>query len=217
MFSLLSVAFLVLLEGVLSLDNAIVLALVVKNLPEVDRKKALTYGVWGAFLFRFLAILGAGVLFKTPWIKLGGGLYLLFLSGSYFFSLSKKEEKTALFAPTKLWSAILAVEIMDIAFSIDSILAAISLSNDFGTILLGGILGIVMMRFAAQMFGKLLVDYPRLETSAYLLVFFIGVKIILATLFGLDFHSIERSETWLFWTVLLVCLLWGFYQQKRGR
>ena len=75
---------LVLLEGLLSADNALVLAMMVKHLPEEQRKKALFYGILGSYAFRFVAIALGTVLIKIWWVKLIGAMYLLYLAGAFF-------------------------------------------------------------------------------------------------------------------------------------
>ena len=143
---------LVILEGLLSADNALVLAVMVKHLPEKQRKKALFYGLLGAYIFRFIAI-GVGVfLIKLWWIKVLGAAYLAWLAIKYFIDKSKQagnEEEIAgmntegilirLFGT--FWGTIAAVEIMDIAFSVDSVLAAFGVSEQIWVLLLGGMLG----------------------------------------------------------------------------
>src|SRR5919107_1249147 len=81
----LTIALLVLLEGLLSADNALVLAILVLGLPRRQQKQALRYGILGAFVFRILATLLAVHLLAVSWVKLVGALYLLYLSWAHFF------------------------------------------------------------------------------------------------------------------------------------
>lgn len=188
------VATLVVMEGLLSADNAIALAVQVKPLPEKQRKKALMYGLWGAYFFRFLAIGVGTTLVKFWWIKLIGGLYLLWMAGKFFMDYYKakkqpESDEEELQASTKMsglaryigifWATVVSVELMDIAFSIDSVLAAFAISDHIGILLLGGMLGILMMRTVAQLFTKLMEKVPELEMTAYILIAFIGVKMLL--------------------------------------
>lgn len=187
---------LVIMEGLLSADNAIVLAVQVQHLPENQRKKALLYGLWGAYLFRFIAIGIGTTLVKFWWIKLLGGMYLLWMAIKFFKEYFKNrnqedsdEEKT-IEANHKydglakyigvFWATVVSVELIDITFSIDSVLAAFAVSENVGILLLGGMLGILMMRGVAQVFTKLMEHVPELENTAYILVAFIGVKMLLS-------------------------------------
>jgi len=176
---------LIILEGLLSADNALVLAVMVKHLPKVQRKKALFYGIFGAYLFRVLAI-GLGVTLTTiPWIKIVGGHYLLWIVFQNF--IVKKDDEEVQTKISGFWRTVLTVELMDIAFSFDSVIAAFGVSNQEWILLLGGILGILMMRGVAQIFLALIEKIPELETAAFILVAFIGVKMIVSTFgFQLD-------------------------------
>ena len=166
---------LVLLEGILSSDNAVVLAVMVKHLPEDQRRKALTYGMFGAYFFRFIAIMLGTILVKFWQLKVIGGVYLLYLAYKHFF---KNEEDNVNGAVRGFWATICMVEAMDIVFSADSILAALGVSEKVVVLFLGGVFGITMMRFAAVLFIKLLDKFPELEHAAYVLITLIGAKLL---------------------------------------
>lgn len=168
---------LVLLEGLLSADNAIVLAVMVKHLPPKQQKKALFYGIMGAYLFRFLAIGLGTYLIKLTVVKVAGALYLLWLSYKYFFN-GGDEEDDAKGIKAGFWRTVLTVELMDIAFSMDSVLAAFGVSDQVWVLFLGGILGVSMMRGVAQIFLMVIEKYPELETTAYILIAIIGAKMM---------------------------------------
>ncbi len=175
---------LIILEGLLSADNALVLAVIVRELPKRQQKKALFYGIWGAYLFRFLAI-GFGVyLVQIRWVKVIGALYLLWMSGKYFFASNEEEDGKEVEGKAKsFWGVVLQVELMDIAFSIDSVLAAFGVSGKVWVLFLGAIFGILMMRGVARIFLVLIEKYPELETTAYVLIALIGAK-MMASVFG---------------------------------
>jgi YkoY family integral membrane protein len=187
---------LVILEGLLSADNALVLAVMVKHLPEKQRKRALFYGLLGAYAFRFIAI-GIGVyLIEFWWVKVIGAAYLAWLAIKYFIEKKKSENRDSgevaginqsgllirLFGT--FWGTVAAVELMDIAFSVDSVLAALGISEEVWVLLLGGMLGVLMMRGVAGVFLRLIERIPELETTAYILIFIISAK-MLAGVFGI--------------------------------
>lgn len=191
---------LVIIEGLLSADNALVLAVMVRHLPEKQRKKALFYGLIGAYFFRFLAI-GVGVfLIKLWWVKVLGAAYLAWLAIQYFIEKSKgggtEEEIEDMKAKGFLmrifgtfWGTVIAVELMDIAFSVDSVLAAFGVSEKVWVLLLGGMIGILMMRGIAGVFLKLIERVPELETTAYLLILLIAAKMLLSV-FGFEISHV---------------------------
>ena len=175
---------LIILEGLLSADNALVLAVLVRGLPKKQQKKALFYGIAGAYLFRFLAI-GFGVyLVRILWVKIIGALYLLWMSAKYFLSNKDEDDNAVVQSDKSFWAVVLQVELMDIAFSIDSVLAAFGVSEKIWVLFLGAIFGILMMRGVARIFLVLIEKYPELETTAYVLIGLIGAK-MMASVFGI--------------------------------
>jgi YkoY family integral membrane protein len=233
------VALLVLLEGLLSIDNALVLALLARRVSKHQQAKALTYGLGGAFVFRFIAIGSAAYLLHWRIVKLIGGAYLLWISLQHFF-LKKPEPLPSLDDATPVnrnapgfWTTVGLIEVTDIAFAIDSILAAIALVGSappghvgphpkLWVVITGGMIGVMLMRVAAAMFIKLLERFPRFETSAYLLVLVIGLKLLVD--WGLNseqqpdranFHDPSSPLFWAFWSVMLACVGIGFLPVKK--
>jgi YkoY family integral membrane protein len=157
-------------------DNALVLATMVSALPKDQQKKALKYGIWGAFIFRIIAVLLAVWLIKLWWFKLLGGAYLLWVA---YHGLKPLPHAEAVVKKTPgFWIMVAQVELMDIAFSVDSILAAVALSDNKYVVIMGGILGIIAMRYAAGVFIKLLERYPIFKKTAYVLLLVIGAKLV---------------------------------------
>lgn len=192
---------LIILEGLLSADNALVLAVMVKHLPKDQRRKALFYGIFGAYFFRIIAI-GVGVsLINIGWIRIVGGFYLLWIVLQNFTKENVEEEVPA--KPIGFWRTVLAVELLDIAFSIDSVIAAFGVSNQVWVLFLGGVLGILMMRGVAQLFIKLIEKVPEFETTAFVLIAVIGIKMI-ASAFG--FHL----DQFIFFGLLIVIFFGTF-------
>lgn len=189
---------LVVIEGLLSADNALVLAVLVKHLPEKQRKRALMYGLFGAYFFRFVFI-GIGVyLVKFTLVKVFGAAYLAWIVFSYFYKkmkdsnnnndakeFNKKGLLVRMFGT--FWGTVVAVEMMDIAFSVDSILAAFAISDLVWVLLVGGMLGILMMRTIAGVFLTLIEKIPELEDTAFILIGIISAKMF-AGVFGYHLH-----------------------------
>lgn len=212
------IGFLAFLEGILSIDNALVLAIIAKRLPKELRRKALTYGLAGAVVFRLLSLLIVTQLIQWTWVKFVGGGYLLFISLKHFVQTNQEEDadEAQYKGGAHFWRVVVTIELMDLAFAVDSILAAVALTSKFYLVFTGGMLGVIMMRLAASGFIRLLEKFPRFEDTAYLLVFTIGVKVILEGLKlpGLDFHSPGSPAFWAFWATMLVCILLGFRGKK---
>ena len=182
---LLTIALLVALEGLLSADNAMVLAVLVLGLPKTQQRKALRYGILGAFGFRAIATLLAVYLIRLGWVKLLGAGYLLYLVYHHFGSGAASEERRA--APrakpwlglSAFWATVVKVELTDIVFAIDSILVAVAMSPKVWVILTGGILGIVMMRMVIGQLLALVERYPPLVDAAFVIIGWVGLKLLI--------------------------------------
>ncbi|MED3763176.1 TerC family protein [Ureibacillus terrenus] len=229
---------LVMLEGLLAADNAVVMAVMVKHLPQDQQRKALFYGLFGAFIFRFVALFLITVLVNYWEIQAIGAAYLLFIAvkNIYEKKFKKEEQEKAIDQHLQkgkgLWATVLKVEFADIAFAVDSMLAAVAIAvtlpkvgdfhigginaGQFTVMFLGGIIGMVLMRFAAQWFVKLLNNYPELETAAFLIVGWVGIKLVVLTLshqkVGVLPHDFPHSAPWeiTFWVVLVSIALGGW-------
>lgn len=172
---------LIVMECLLSVDNAVVLAAQTKTLDnEKDRRKALTYGLWGAYLFRFIAI-GLGTYLINLWqIKVLGACYLIYLAYAHFFKPDKELEVATGNKERSFWKTVLSIELMDIAFSVDAVLASLAVADNPVVILLGGFVGILCMRGIANIIAHWMDKIPELEGMAYFLIFFIGIKLFLS-------------------------------------
>ena len=213
---LVAVGFLVILEGLLSFDNALALAAMVKHLPHEQQRKALTYGIFGAFGFRFLSLSIISYLMHSYWVKFVGGGYLIWLAMNHFFGPKEEssDENTKVLS-SKFWKMVFFVELTDITFSMDSILASVAVSKKFYVVLTGGILGIIMMRFVSSLFIRLIEIFPKLERSAFILVLIVGMKMVMegAKIQGINFDSTASPTFWVFWGSMAVGLLSGFTER----
>ena len=209
---------LIFLEGILSIDNAAVLGALVTPLPSdqpipwpkplrgvgdflqpvlgQQRMAALRVGLLGAYLGRGLMLFLVSLIIQNPWIKLVGAAYLVRLA---FDSLSEASEtsedentQTSLPGAHSFWRTVLTVELMDLVFSIDNVVAAVSLSKILWVVMIGVAIGILMMRFAAGLFSYAVEREPVLKQAAYILVLVIGIELILEELGGIQLPDLMR-------------------------
>jgi YkoY family integral membrane protein len=180
----LTIALLIALEGLLSADNAMVLAVLVLGLPKEHQRQALRYGIIGAFGFRSVATLLAVYLIQLIWVKLVGAGYLMYLSYRHFFRTSDAEARrappkaTPWLGLTAFWATVVKVELTDIVFAIDSILVAVAMSPKLWVILSGGILGIIMMRLVIGKLLALVERYPPLVDGAFIIIAWVAFKLL---------------------------------------
>jgi YkoY family integral membrane protein len=217
-----TIAVLVLLEGLLSADNALVLAILVLGLPREEQQKALRYGIIGAFVFRILAVLLAVYLIQVSFVKLIGALYLLYLSYTHFFTGGGTEARRQIKKATPwlglsaFWATVVKVELTDVVFAVDSILVAVAMSPKTWVIITGGILGIVMMRLVI---GRLLVlvrTYPALVDGAFIIIAWVGVKLLVEFMRVQGWIHLEINKWFSFALIVVIFVVSYLYARRIG-
>lgn len=210
---------LIFLEGILSIDNAAVLGAMVAHLPDdkpipwpqrlhfmerwservlgPQRQAALKVGLLGAYVGRGLMLFLAGVIAQLPWVRILGAGYLVYLAIGHFAEMyhehmQEGDADVASVVVRGFWATVLAIEMADLAFSVDNVIAAVALSNEFWVVMLGVAIGILVMRFAATIFTRMIGWEPALASGAYLLLFAIGAELLLEELFHV--HIAEYTQ-----------------------
>jgi YkoY family integral membrane protein len=212
---LVTVALLVALEGLLSADNAMVLAVLVLGLPKREQRQALQYGIIGAFAFRIIAILLAVYLIQITWVMLVGAAYLLWLPYSHFFSHADAETRrtarkaTPWLGLSAFWATVVKVELTDIVFAIDSILVAVAMSNKTWVIITGGILGVIAMRLVIGQLLVLVNRYPALVDGAFIIIAWVGIKLLLEYLHSAGYVHFQIPK-WLSLGLVVVIFVIAF-------
>ncbi|MFD1863512.1 TerC family protein [Planococcus chinensis] len=231
------------LEGILAADNAVVMAVMVDHLPKHQKKKALFYGLAAAFVFRFAALFVITLLVDLWQIQAFGAVFVLFVAFRNLFAKKRRARGRNKAKPAKgsgFWVTVLKIELADIAFAVDSMLAAFALAltlppvgdvhlgglngAQFLVMLVGGLTGVVLLRFAAHKFVGLLEKSPYLETTAFVIVGWVGVKYVVMTLSHEEIqvlpHVFPHSLEWtlVFWGGMLIFAFTGvFIGWRRNR
>lgn len=240
---------LIVIESLLSVDNAAVLATMVTKLPKEQRDKALKYGIFGAYFFRGVCLVLAGFLVSIWWLKPVGGLYLLYLVYDWWKGKQTEAseddfdhvdvEGSWIYRATvgvigSFWATVALVEVMDLTFSIDNVLAVVAYTNNTVVIFIGVFIGILAMRFVAQGFVKLMEKYEFLETAAFVVIAILGIKLALAGFEGIQgnstidaFNELMKSHTvdWIFsgitvavfFVPILTSTLFNFPAKNEGK
>lgn len=220
MEALLIIINLILIEGILSIDNAAVLAAMVKPYPKETQRKLMTWGIGGAYLFRGICLFFAAWLASFMWLKILGGAYLLFLV--YKFMKGSEEDNTIkTLSGAGLVALIIQIEIMDLSFSIDNVFAAVAMSDNIWIVCLGVFIGILAMRFASKYFVILLERYPGLEATTYMVITLLGLKLMVSG--AVHYMSMPALETLLnseytdlgFSALILIVFGLGIYFGKK--
>jgi tellurite resistance protein TerC len=221
---------LIFLEAILSIDNAAVLGAMVSYLPNDrpiewpstlrafggssqrwlgnQRTAALRVGLLGAYLGRGTLLILADLVVHSALLKVLGAVYLLKLA---FENLGRTEADEAaslhLIQEKTFWQVVIAVELADLAFSLDNVVAAVAVSNKILIVMLGVAIGILIMRFAAGWFSYLVEHEPILKTAAYVLVLNIAIELLLEEFVGLTLNDVTRFGISL--ATLLAALLYA--------
>lgn len=203
---------LVALETSLSADNAVALATLVQHMENREhQRKALNWGLVGAFVLRITLLLTATWVIQFWQFALAGALYLLWLGTKHFwerfwangedseFSDSLKEQ------PHSLWQVIPLIALTDLAFSLDSVTTAVALSSETWLVLTGCIIGVITLRFLAGLFVQLLQQFTYLQDAAYLTVLAVGMRLLFKALLP-DYEPPE----WMMLTCIAMLFAWGF-------
>lgn len=216
---LVTVGLLVALEGLLSADNALVMAIMVLGLPGHQHKKALRYGLVGGFAFRVVATLLAVYLIRIAWVKLLGGVYLLYLTYSHFMGTEEGADRRRppkarpMLGLPAFWATVVRVEVINLAFSIDSILVAVAMSPKTWVVVTGGILGIVAMRAVVGQLLTLVQRYPALVDGAFVIIAWVGIKLGLEYLHAAGYLTLEIPH-WTSLVVIVVIFTFAFFKAR---
>ncbi len=183
-----------------------------------QRQAALKVGLLGAYVGRTIMLFFASLIIANPWLRLLGALYLIKLTADHFGALAEasmrqkampvaEEDTPVKTRGKKFWSVVVAVELADLAFSLDNVVAAVALSNEFWVVVLGVALGILVMRFAAGIFSFVVEKEPILVHAAYLLILNIGIELIIEDFIHMPVGDITKFTVSL--VTLLVVWLYG--------
>ena len=207
---------LVILEVVLSADNAVALAAIARsgNAPERERL-SLNIGIALALVLRIGLIVVAQWVLQHLWVQLVAAVYLMWLVVDHFLkrnpeqSVNESADQEIDRIPRSLFKTVVLLALTDLAFSIDSVAAAVAISDQVILIATGAIIGIVALRFTSGLFIRWLDEYPRLETAGFLAVAFVALRLVLHVILPL-----LNQPDWLTLIIVLVLFGWGLSVKK---
>lgn len=204
--TLLLLPVLIMLELVLSADNAIALAAIAQGLETEElQRKALNIGLIVAFVLRITLILAASWVLNYWQFEVAGAVYLLWLVYQHFFGGDGEDGEDGGPKFSSLWRAIPIIALTDLAFSLDSVTTAIALSKDVLIVLLGGTIGIIALRFMAGLFIRWLEIYVHLEDAGFVTVAFVGIRLLLRVI-----NDSWVPPEWVMVSLIFSLFAWGF-------
>lgn len=220
---------LIIIEGLLSVDNALAIAAMASHLPGKQKYLALRWGIIGAYAFRALALAFAAFIIDNPWLKIIGAAYLIHLMASFFAEKKAAGEAdedgspdgegmiAASMAAKGFWATVVSIELMDLSLSVDNVVAAVAMSPKLWVVCTGVFIGILALRFVAGACIKLIERFPILESTAFLLIGYVGF-ILIAELtahqvFGLP-HPLHVSAFHKFIGIVIILGLSIWYSES---
>jgi len=207
---------LIILEILLSADNAIALASLTKSLKNSeDRTRALNIGITISLILRIFLILLSAFLLKFLIIRILAGFYLIYLFFSNVilkgknYSNEEIKKDNSNFNKINFIKVVALLSVTDLAFSIDSITTAVAISDQYILVVTGAVIGVIALRFTSEIFLRLIEYFTRLEMAGYIAILIIGSKLILNTIFIESF-----LPDFYFYILILLSFVWGFSEKK---
>lgn len=182
---------LIIIEGLLSVDNMLAIAALANQLPEHQKKTALRLGLAGAYVFRLVALFFVGFIMDNEWVKFLGAFYLIHLMADHFRDYaSEHDDDPATKAHRHLfWPTVISIQLMDLSLSVDNVVAAVAMSPDIRIVCLGVLLGLLTLWMFASVSLKLVEKFPILEHTAFLLIGYVGVILLTEMSASYFFHT----------------------------
>jgi len=183
---------LIIIEGLLSVDNILAIAALASQLPDPQKKRALRLGLAGAYVFRGVALFFVGFIMANAWVKFLGAFYLIHLMAEHFSGLSAQKDnplETAALKPRTFWSTVIAIQLMDLSLSVDNVVTAVAMSSDIRVVCLGVCLGLLTLWMFATLSLKLVEKFPVLQHAAFLLIGYVGAILCAEMTAQYAFHT----------------------------
>lgn len=202
------IGMLILIEGLLSVDNALAIAAMASHLPGRQKFLALKWGIIGAYVFRGLALWAAAWISGNPWLKICGAAYLLYLMCEHFTGAGDEDNDGNPDAANQrgFIATIFAIEVMDLSLSVDNVVAAVAIVGSdparMWMVYTGVFIGILALRFVAGACIKLIDRFPVLTHTAFLLIGYVGLILVYEMLrdphsgFQMIFSGPEEIDHW---------------------
>lgn len=205
---------LIIIEGLLSVDNILAIATMASGLPAKDKKTALRLGLAGAYIFRGVALFFVGFIMANMWLKFLGAFYLIHLMAEHFSNYAAEHDDDPATVPKKprtFWPTVFAIQLMDLSLSVDNVITAVAMSPDIRVVCIGVCLGLLTLWMFATLSLKLVEKYPILQHTAFLLIGFVGTMLLVEMMADYVFHTpvhIGPARKFLGIAIIMVLSIW---------
>lgn len=205
---------LIIIQGLLSVDNMLAIAALANSLPAAKKKVALRLGLAGAYLFRCAALPFAGFIMRNEWVNFLGAFYLIQLMARHFSDYVAENddiEETLPAPPRTFWGTVMAIQLMDLSLSVDNIVASVAMSREIWVVFVGVFLGLLLLFAFASFSLKLVEKFPILEHTAFLLIGYVGIMLLVELCARYFFHAdleISTLQKFVGIVVIIAISLW---------
>lgn len=182
---------LIIIEVILSVDNALVNVTLANALPEHQRKRAIRFGIALGAMFRVIALFAVAFIIQNTWIKLAGALYLIYLA-IYHLGRAVDEKGDIQPAGSSFNTVIAQIAIADIVFSIDNVISAVAFSSNTTLVIVGVLIGIMSMLFITPILSSIIHRYKGMPQAAYSIVGIVGASLLTETLLHIHIDEIKK-------------------------
>jgi YkoY family integral membrane protein len=214
---------LIVIEGLLSVDNILAIASLASQLPEKQRKLAVRLGLAGAYLYRGLALLFASYILEYEWVKFLGAFYLIHLMAEHFSDYAAETDddpQTHAHAGRTFLGTIVAIQLMDLSLSVDNVIAAVAMSDKMWVVYTGVGMGLLTLWMFATISLQLVEKFPILKHTAFLLIGYVGVILLIEMTAEYAFHQhmhISAFQKFIGLAIIIILSLWYAKNEKLQR
>tara|TARA_B100000963_G_scaffold334968_1_gene328678 strand:+ start:12812 stop:13432 length:621 start_codon:yes stop_codon:yes gene_type:complete len=193
----------ILIDIVMAADNAIIIGLIASGFATENRRKIIAWGVAAAFLFRIFFATGVNYIFEFAWIKVLGGILLLWVINNLrqdFFGKNPVRSPQLKSKETKSFAAgVYQVLVADLILSFDNTLAVVAASKgNFNIMVIGLLLSVFLIATLASYFAEYIKKHQWLGYVGLIVIFIIAIQLIIGGLVNLDVLSINKDYEFLF-------------------
>ena len=193
----------ILIDIVMAADNAIIIGLIAANFASENRRKIIAWGVAAAFIFRIFFATGANYLFEFAWVKILGGVLLLWIINNLrqdFFGKNKVKTPQLKSKETKSFSTgVYQVLIADLTLSFDNVLAVVAASKgNFNLMVVGLLLSLFLIFTLASFFAEYIKKHQWLGYVGLAVILVIAIQLIIGGFVSLDILTINEKYKFLF-------------------
>ena len=193
----------ILIDIVMAADNAIIIGLIAANFAKDNRKKIIAWGVAAAFIFRIIFAFGASYMFEFAWIKILGGILLLWIIHNLrqdFFSSKKIRSPQIKSNETQSFSqGVYKVLIADLTLSFDNVLGVVGAARDnYHLLIVGLLLSVFLIATLASYFAEYIKKHQWLGYIGLVVILFIAIQLIIGGFVNYEVLSINEKYKFLF-------------------